>query len=112
MQNIQPPLANIKSAQKRIAVAERNRLRNRMYKAGVRTLVKKCLGACTAYGAHPDEAGRERVTTGIRVAFSRIDKAVKRGVLHRNAAAHQKSRLSRAVTQALEPAAPAAAANG
>jgi len=27
-----------------------------MYNAGVRTLVKKCLGACTDYGTHPDEA--------------------------------------------------------
>lgn len=105
-------MANIKSAQKRIAVAERNRLRNRMYNAGVRTLVKKCLGACTAYDAHPDETGRELVTTSVRAAFSRIDKAVKRGVLHRNAAAHQKSRLSQAVKHALEPAAPAPSANG
>ena len=105
-------MANIKSAQKRIAVAERNRLRNRMYNAGVRTLVKKCLGACTAHGNHPDETGRELVTTSVRAAFSRIDKAVKRGVLHRNAAAHQKSRLSRAVKQALEPAAPAPSAHG
>ena len=105
-------MANIKSAQKRIAVAERNRLRNRMYNAGVRTLVKKCLSACTDYGAHPDETGRERVTTSVRVAFSRIDKAVKRGVLHRNTAAHQKSRLSRAVKHALEPAAPAPSVAG
>ncbi len=105
-------MANIKSAQKRIAIAERNRLRNRMYKAGVRTLVKKCLGACTAYGTHPDETGRELVTTSVRVAFSRIDRAVKRGVLHKNAAAHQKSRLGRAVRHALEPAAPAPDANG
>ncbi|KKZ11332.1 MAG: 30S ribosomal protein S20 [Candidatus Synechococcus spongiarum 142] len=105
-------MANIKSAQKRIAIAERNRLRNRMYNAGMRTLVKKCLGTCTAYGDHPDETGRELVATSIRVAFSRIDKAVKRGVLHRNAAAHQKSRLSQAVKQALEPVAPAPSANG
>ena len=105
-------MANIKSAQKRIAIAERNRLRNRMYNAGVRTLVKKCLGACTAYDAHPDETGRELVTTSVRAAFSRIDKAVKRGVLHRNAAAHQKSRLSQAVKHALKPAASAPSANG
>ena len=105
-------MANIKSAKKRIATSERNRLRNRMYNAGVRTLVKKCLGACTDYGTHPDEAGRERVTVSVRAAFSRIDKAVKRGVLHRNTAAHQKSRLSQAVKHALEPALPAPSANG
>lgn len=99
-------MANIKSAQKRIGVAERNRLRNRMYNSGVRTLVKKCLGACAAYGAHPSDTGRELVTTSVRHAFSRIDKAVKRGVLHRNAGAHQKSRLSQAMKRVLEPEAP------
>jgi small subunit ribosomal protein S20 len=44
-------------------------------------------------------------------AFSKIDKAVKVGVLHRNTGANQKSRLSVAVRRVLEPAgAPAAAA--
>jgi small subunit ribosomal protein S20 len=37
-------------------------------------------------------------------AFSKIDKAVKVGVLHRNTGANQKSRLSVAVRRALEPA--------
>ena len=83
-----------------------------MYKSGVRTLVKKCLGACTAYSTHPNEADRELVATSIRVAFSRIDKAVKRGVLHRNAAAHQKARLGRAVKHALEPAASSPSVDG
>jgi small subunit ribosomal protein S20 len=36
-------------------------------------------------------------------AFSKIDKAVKRGVMHRNTGAHQKSRLSSAVKRAIEP---------
>jgi small subunit ribosomal protein S20 len=40
-------------------------------------------------------------------AFSKIDKAVKVGVLHRNNGAHQKSRLSAAVKSAIEPAAKA-----
>jgi small subunit ribosomal protein S20 len=38
------------------------------------------------------------------VAFSKIDKAVKVGVLHRNTGANQKSRLSMAVKKVLEPA--------
>ncbi|MBU6251068.1 MAG: 30S ribosomal protein S20, partial [Cyanobacteria bacterium REEB417] len=37
-------------------------------------------------------------------AFSKIDKAVKVGVLHRNTGANQKSRLSAAVKKAIEPA--------
>jgi small subunit ribosomal protein S20 len=40
----------------------------------------------------------------MRAAFSKIDKAVKVGVLHRNNGANQKSRLSAAVRKVLEPA--------
>ena len=40
----------------------------------------------------------------MRAAFSKIDKAVKVGVLHRNNGATQKSRLSAAVRKVLEPA--------
>jgi ribosomal protein S20 len=40
----------------------------------------------------------------LRAAFSKIDKAVKVGVLHRNNGANQKSRLSAAVRKVLEPA--------
>ena len=43
----------------------------------------------------------------MNAAFSKIDKAVKRGVLHRNNGAHQKSRLTAAVKKAIEPAATA-----
>ena len=41
----------------------------------------------------------------MNAAFSKIDKAVKVGVLHRNTGANQKSRISAAVKQVIEPAA-------
>jgi small subunit ribosomal protein S20 len=44
------------------------------------------------------------VETSLSAAFSKIDKAVKVGVLHRNTGANQKSRLSAAVKKVLEPA--------
>jgi small subunit ribosomal protein S20 len=44
------------------------------------------------------------VQASLREAFSKIDKAVKVGVLHRNNGANQKSRLSSAVRKVLEPA--------
>jgi small subunit ribosomal protein S20 len=43
----------------------------------------------------------------MNAAFSKIDKAVKVGALHRNTGAHQKARLSAAVKQAIEPLAKA-----
>jgi len=100
----QHPVANNKSSKKRIEIAERNRLRNRTYKSALRTLMKRCFTACTAYGQEPAAAAKTAVETSLNAAFSKIDKAVKVGVLHRNTGANQKSRLSAAVKKALEPA--------
>jgi small subunit ribosomal protein S20 len=88
-------VANIKSAIKRIQIAERNRLRNKAYKSAVKTLIKKCLVAVQA-----GEPAQAEAT--LRVAYSKIDKAVKRGVLHPNNGARKKSRLARKLKQ-LEP---------
>ncbi len=88
-------MANIKSAIKRIQIAERNRLRNKAYKSTVKTLIKKCLVAVQA--GEPAQ-----VEATLRVAYSKIDKAVKRGVLHPNNGARKKSRLARKLKQ-LEP---------
>jgi small subunit ribosomal protein S20 len=46
-------VANIKSAQKRIQIAERNRLHNRSYKSAIKTLTKSYLAAFSAYQADP-----------------------------------------------------------
>ena len=98
-------MANKKSSKKRIEIAERNRLRNRSYKSALRTLMKRCLTACSAYGQKPGEEAKSAVQASMNAAFSKIDKAVKVGVVHRNTGANQKSRLSMAVKQVLEPAA-------
>ena len=100
-------MANNKSSKKRVLIAERNRLHNRTYKSAVRTLMKRCFAACAAYTQEPGDATKASVQTTMSAAFSKIDKAVKVGVLHRNNGAHQKSRLSAAVKQAVEPAAKA-----
>ncbi|MFL0756926.1 MAG: 30S ribosomal protein S20 [Prochlorococcus sp.] len=97
-------MANNKSSKKRVEIAERNRLENKSYKSAMRTLMKRCFSACSAYSQEPGEAAKENAQTSINAAFSKIDKAVKRGVLHRNTGAHQKSRLSAALKQAVEPA--------
>ena len=100
-------MANNKSSKKRVLIAERNRVYNRTYKSAVRTLIKRCFSACQAYTQEPGAAAKEAVQTPLNAAFSKIDKAVKVGVIHRNTGAHQKSRLSAAVKKAVEPAAQA-----
>ncbi len=96
-------MANNKSSKKRVLIAERNRLENKAYKSALRTLMKRCFTACSEYLQKPGDQAKESVQLSANLAFSKIDKAVKRGVLHRNSGANQKSRLSAAVKQALEP---------
>ncbi|MGB3293844.1 MAG: 30S ribosomal protein S20 [Phormidesmis sp.] len=90
-------MANTKSAIKRIRVAERNRLRNKAYKSAVKTLTKRYHEALSAYEASPSDESSKLVQERMSAAFSKIDKAVKRGVLHRNAGARRKSRLASAL---------------
>ena len=93
-------MANTKSAKKRIQVAERNRLQNKNYKSTVRTLMKRCFLACGLYEKESGDDSRADLQKTFNSAFSKIDKAVKKGVLHRNTGANQKSRLSAALKKA------------
>ncbi len=66
--------------------------------------MKRCISACQAYSDKPGEKTQVSIKESMNAAFSKIDKAVKRGVMHRNAGAHQKSRLSMAVKGVLDSA--------
>lgn len=90
-------MANIKSAIKRVSIAERNRLRNKAYKSAVKTLTKRFLVAVEAYATNPDPELLQTAKQSMSVAYSKIDKAVKTGVLHRNCAARKKSQLAHAL---------------
>ncbi len=96
-------MANIKSSKKRVQIAERNRLENKSYKSAMRTLMKRCFTAAESFKEDSGEESKTNLQKSMNAAFSKIDKAVKRGVLHRNTGANQKSRLSSAVKRALEP---------
>ena len=90
-------VANNKSAKKRINVAERNRLVNKSYKSTVRTLTKKTLANCENYKKNPNSENKELVNLSLNKAFSLIDKAVKKNVLHKNNGANKKSRINKLV---------------
>ena len=81
-------MANIESQKKRIARAERERLENRRYTSKVKTLFRR-LETAVASG---DAAQADVEHRGLVQA---IDKAVKRGALHRNSGARKKSRAAR-----------------
>jgi small subunit ribosomal protein S20 len=81
-------MANIHSQKKRILRAERERLENRRYTSSIRTYFRR-LQAAVASG-DDDAAATEHGTL-----VQAIDKAVKRGALHRNTGARKKSRAAR-----------------
>ncbi len=64
--------------------------------------MKRCFTACDSYLEKPGEETKEIAQKNLNAAFSKIDKAVKRGVLHRNTGANQKARISSAFKKALD----------
>jgi small subunit ribosomal protein S20 len=80
-------VANTKSAIKRIGQSEKRRLRNRIVRTRVRTVLKTARAAV----ATPGSDARDAVLQAIRT----LDKAVTKGVIHRNTAARKKSALAR-----------------
>ena len=81
-------MANIASQKKRILRTERERLENRRYTSAVKTYFRRLEAAVT--GGDDAEADAEH-----RRLVQLIDKAVKRGALHRNSGARKKSRAAR-----------------
>jgi small subunit ribosomal protein S20 len=92
-------VANSKSAIKRIAIAERNRLRNKAYKSAIKTLMKTYFNALDSYTTEPTTEKMETVNKAMSAAYSKIDKAVKRNVLHQNNGSRKKARLARAMSK-------------
>ena len=85
----------------RIQVAERNRLVNKSYRSTVRTLTKKTLSNCEKYKQEPNPDNKDLVLFSVNQAFSLIDKAVKKNVLHKNNGANKKSRINKVVKDLL-----------
>jgi len=90
-------VANIKSAKKRIQIAERNRLQNRSYQSAVKTLMKKYFAVVDEYANNPSTEKEQQVQQAMSAAYSKIDKAVKVKALHQNNGARKKARLAKAL---------------
>lgn len=81
-------MPNIKSAAKRVKTARARALRNASTKSSVRTAVKR-------YEAQLAQGDPGAAEAALRKAISAVDKAAKKGVIHKNQAARRKSRLSK-----------------
>ena len=85
-------MANIKSAKKRVLIAEANRQRNVAFKSAIKTAIKKALSLA-------ESEDKDALNVSISKVYQLCDKAVSKGVLHKNTAARKKSRLTIAVNK-------------
>ena len=83
-------MANIKSAKKRVLIAEANRVRNVAFKTSIKTAVKKALALATG-------EDKDALNSAVSKVYQLCDKAVYKGILHKNTAARKKSRLVLAI---------------
>ena len=82
-------MAHHKQSAKRILTNEKARLRNQTQRTAMKSAVKRVINATDAAAAK----------AGLAAAMKKVDKAAKNRVIHKNAAARIKSRLSRAVAK-------------
>ena len=85
-------MANIKSAKKRIKVAAKKTLRNKMITSRVKTLVKKVVAAVAV-------SDNEAAKVALAPAVAAIDKAANKGVYHRKTASRKISRLTKSINK-------------
>jgi len=84
-------VANIKSQKKRILTNEKARLRNVAVRSEVKTVIRNVNEAVVA-------GDKEKATEALRLAGKKLDKAVSKGVLHKNNAANRKSAIAKKVS--------------
>ncbi len=89
-------MPNHRSALKRLRQSEKRRLRNRAVKSAIKTAIKKVRTAI-------EEGNAEEARARLGVAVRLLDRAVTKGVLHRNNASRRISRLTLAVNSISQP---------
>lgn len=81
------------SAAKRVQVASRNNQSNKKYKSIIKTMTRKIFAEIDAASSRTSDFDNRQLQILVSQAYSKIDKAVKKGVIHKNSAARKKSRL-------------------
>ena len=80
-------LPNIKSAKKRVLVNQTKAMQNKAMKSALKTDIKK-------FDVAVAEGNRSEADVAYKVAVKAVDKAVVKGLLHKNNAAHKKSAMA------------------
>ena len=81
-------MPNIKSAKKRVIVTKTMTLQNKIFRTQLKTDIKKFEAAVAA-------GDKAQATVAYAVAVKKVDQAAARGIIHKNAAAHKKSRFTK-----------------
>jgi len=84
-------VANIKSQKKRILTNEKARQRNVAVKSELKTLIKTVNEAVEA-------GNKDAAESAVKAASRKLDKAVSKGVIHKNNAANRKSAINKKVS--------------
>jgi small subunit ribosomal protein S20 len=87
-------MANNKSAEKRIQISERNRLRNRFYKSSVKTLIKTFFKNLEVYKTSKNPEDKVQAIKNLSSVYSLMDKGTKKNIFHKNTAARKKAKLA------------------
>lgn len=85
-------MANLKSAIKRINVNEDKRVQNQKVKSTMRTHIKRVENLV-------EENNVEEAKAVLNTTIKKIDKAVQKGIIHKNNGSRQKSRLTKKVNK-------------
>jgi small subunit ribosomal protein S20 len=83
-------VANIKSQIKRNKQNEKARQRNKAVKSSLRTAVR-------GFREAADSGDAEKANDALRAAYVKLDKAVSKGVIHKNQAANRKSAMAKRI---------------
>lgn len=78
-------MPNIKSAKKRVKVTAVKAMNNKMFKSEMRTNLKKLKADI-----------EKKDAKALALAYKNLDKAVAKGIMHKNTAANKKSKLAAA----------------
>jgi len=87
-------MANSKSAEKRIDINKRNRLRNKYYKTSVRTLIKLFFKYLELYKTSQNPEDKQKLNEILSSVYSMMDKGTKKNIFHKNTAARKKAKLA------------------
>jgi small subunit ribosomal protein S20 len=85
-------VANIKSQIKRNKQNEKRRMRNKAVKSSLKTAIRR-------FNETLAEGNSEAAATELRAASRKLDKAVSKGVIHKNQAANRKSAIARRLAE-------------